>query len=98
MEELVFALGAHLTAVVQQRRPAPDPQLFLGSGKMEEVRDAVRASGADVVVVNGALKPGQVFSLQSFLGEGAQVFDRTRLILEIFRERAHSPEARLQVE
>src|SRR5438874_4814675 len=91
MEELVFALGADLAAVVRQRRSAPDPQLFLGSGKMEEVRDAVRATGADVVVVNGALKPGQVFSLQSFLGEGrAQVFDRTRLILEIFRERARS--------
>ena len=101
MEELVFALGAELFGVVQQRRPEPDPQLFLGRGKMEEVRDAVRAAGVEVVVVNGALKPGQVFGIQKWLsseGRSVEVYDRTRLILEIFKERARSPEARLQVE
>ena len=101
MEELVFALGAELFGVVLQKRPEPDPQLFLGRGKMEEVRDAVRGGGVEIVVVNGALKPGQVFSIQRwFSGDGrdVQVFDRTRLILEIFKERARSPEARLQVE
>jgi len=64
------------------------------------------AMGVDLVVVNGQLKPGQIFSLQRFLaapeGDGderaVEVYDRTRLILEIFRERARSPEARLQVE
>src|SRR5438876_2478093 len=98
MVELVRAVGADLAATVAQRRPQPDPQFFLGSGKMEEVRDMARATGAQLLVVNGQLKPGQVFGLQAFLGEGFEVFDRTRLILEIFRDRARSPEARLQVE
>lgn len=99
MEELVYALGAELAGTELQKRPQPDPQLFLGRGRMEEARDTARALGIQLVVVNGALKPGQIFSLQRFFGEPAvDVYDRTRLILEIFKERARSPEARLQVE
>jgi GTP-binding protein HflX len=115
MEELVFALGADLVATFHQRRPQPDPQLFLGRGRMEQVREQLRATDVDLVVVNGQLKPGQIFGMQRFLaaqGEGkreragerrdeagtVEVYDRTRLILEIFKERARSPEARLQVE
>lgn len=105
MEELIFALGADLVETVYQRRPQPDPQLYLGSGKIEEARRTRAAFGADLVVVNAALKPGQIFSLRQAFREGAgedadriEVYDRTRLILEIFRERARSPEARLQVE
>lgn len=106
MEELVFALGAELVGTVFQRRLQPDPQSFLGSGKLEEARETRRALGAGLVVVNAALKPGQIFGIQRFFNEGnrdgesaeVEVYDRTRLILEIFRERARSPEARLQVE
>ena len=105
MEELVFALGADLVATVYQRRPQPDPQLFLGSGKVEEARRTRSAFGAQLVIVNAALKPSQIFNLQQAFREGlgdeaehVEVYDRTRLILEIFRERARSPEARLQVE
>lgn len=107
LEELVFALGADLAGTIVQRRTPPDPVTYLGSGKLEDARAAQRAVGADLVVVNAALKPGQIFALQRFFadgasdgpeGDGVQVYDRTRLILEIFRERARSPEARLQVE
>ena len=105
MEELIFALGVDLAATVYQRRPQPDPQLFLGSGKVEEARRTRAAFGAQLVIVNSALKPSQIFNLQQAFREGAgdeaehiEVYDRTRLILEIFRERARSPEARLQVE
>ncbi|HUR68397.1 MAG TPA: GTPase HflX, partial [Candidatus Thermoplasmatota archaeon] len=104
LEELLFALGADLVASVLQKRGAPDPVTFLGTGKLQEARETQRALGADLVVVNAALKPGQIYSLQRFFSDGAQedspveVYDRTRLILEIFRERAQSPEARLQVE
>lgn len=105
MEELIFALGADLVATVYQRRPQPDPQLFLGSGKVEEARRTRAAFGAQLVIVNSALKPSQIFNLQQAFREGSgdeaehiEVYDRTRLILEIFRERARSPEARLQVE
>jgi GTP-binding protein HflX len=98
LEELAFALGVDVAATLLQKRAHHDPQLFLGSGKMLEAREAARAAGALLVLVNGALKPGQVFAIQSFMGEGVEVFDRTRLILEIFKDRARSPEARLQVE
>ena len=104
LEELLFALGLDLAGSVLQKRPSPDPVTYLGTGKLEEARSAQRALAADVVVVNAALKPGQIFSIQRYFSEGAsdggapEVYDRTRLILEIFRERARSPEARLQVE
>lgn len=112
MEELLRALGADLLGVCYQKRPSPDPQLFLGRGRTEDARDLLRQSGARLVVVNGHLKPGQIFNLQQFFddarGKGraaaasgagrVEVYDRTRLILEIFHERAQSPEARLQVE
>jgi GTP-binding protein HflX len=111
MEELLFALGVELAATVYQRRAQPDPQTYLGSGKLEEARETQRALGVDLVVVDAGLKAGQIFGLQRFFrdseGEGrregrhaiqVEVYDRTRLILEIFRERARSQEARLQVE
>ena len=113
LEELVFALGADVVGTVHQRRSPPDPVTYLGSGKLEDARATQRALGADLVVVNAALKPGQIFALQRFFADAAvgddaraegrgdvaiDVYDRTRLILEIFRERARSPEARLQVE
>ena len=71
MAELAYALSLDLVATVQQRRPQPDPQYFLGSGKMEDVRETTRALGAKLVLVNGALKAGQVFALQAFLGDEA---------------------------
>lgn len=114
LEELLFALGADLLGSVMQKRGQPDPVSYLGSGKLDDARATQRALGADLVVVNAALKPGQIFALQRFFtaeiagergstGErgsprGIEVYDRTRLILEIFRERARSQEARLQVE
>lgn len=103
MEELVFALGVDVAGTVLQRRLQPDPVTYLGSGKLEEARATQRALGAEIVIVNAALKPGQIFAIQRFFSDGAgettiEVYDRTRLILEIFRERARSPEARLQVE
>lgn len=109
MEELIFALGAELSGTVLQKRAQPDPQLYLGRGKAEEAAQAFVGMGADLVVVNAALKPSQIFNLQQLFTDEARsrgdrdvervdVYDRTRLILEIFRERARSPEARLQVE
>jgi GTP-binding protein HflX len=109
MEELIFALGADLAGTVIQKRAQPDPQLYLGRGKVEEAAQAFVGLGADLVIVNAALKASQIFNLQQVFTDEARsrgkrdvervdVYDRTRLILEIFRERARSPEARLQVE
>jgi len=93
---LAEALGLKVVSVEVQRRDAPDPRTFIGKGKTAEVRDKAKELGADLIIVNGELKPSQVHGLQS--ATGLEVYDRVRLILEIFTSRAASPEARLQVE
>ncbi|NIP34746.1 MAG: GTPase HflX [Thermoplasmata archaeon] len=79
-----------------QRRDRPDPRTYVGRGKVEEVGDAVKEVEADLVIVDDQLKPSQVHNVQSVVG--VEVFDRIRLILEIFTRRARSQEAKLQVE
>jgi GTP-binding protein HflX len=93
---LVESLGFDLVTTVVQRRDLPDPRMYVGRGKAEEVRDVVEELGADLVVVDDELKPSQVHNLQS--KTGVEVYDRIRLILEIFTRRARSQEAKLQVE
>ena len=93
---LVESLGFDLLDTIVQRRGMPDPRTYVGRGKAVEVRDAVEDLGADLVVVDDGLKPSQVHNLQSQVG--VDVYDRIRLILEIFTQRARSQEAKLQVE
>ncbi len=93
---LVNSLGFELLDTVVQRRDVPDPRSYLGRGKVEEVRDSAKELEADLLVVDDELKPSQVHNLQA--GAGVEVYDRIRLILEIFTRRARSQEAKLQVE
>jgi GTP-binding protein HflX len=93
---LVDALRFELLGTVIQRRDHPDPRSYVGRGKVEEVRDTARDLEADLVVVDDQLKPSQIHNLQS--GVSIEVYDRIRLILEIFTRRARSQEAKLQVE
>ena len=93
---LVLSAGASVEAVVQGRRAAPDPKLFAGSGKVQEIGEALRAHGADIVIFNHALSPGQQRNLERELQ--CMVIDRTALILDIFAQRARSHEGKLQVE
>ena len=93
---LVLSAGASVEAVVQGRRAAPDPKLFAGSGKVQEIGEALRAHGADIVIFNHALAPGQQRNLERELQ--CMVIDRTALILDIFAQRARSHEGKLQVE
>ncbi len=93
---LVETLDFELLDTIVQKRDRPDPRTYVGRGKAEEVRDLVEELEADLVVVDDELKPSQVHNLQS--GAGVDVFDRIRLILEIFTRRARSQEAKLQVE
>ena len=83
---------ARLTA----RRRSPDPALFVGSGKAEEIKGVVTEQGAHGVLFDQALSPAQQRNLERFLG--VPVADRTALILEIFAQRAQSHEGKLQVE
>ena len=99
MEEIIrLAESAGVTrhVVVQGRRQRPDAALFAGSGKVEEIRAAVESIDAGTVIFNHHLSPVQERNLEKKLECG--VMDRTRLILEIFAQRAKTHEGKLQVE
>ena len=81
---------------LQARRERPDPALFVGSGKAEEIGLRIKAADAGVVLFDVALTPAQQRNLERALD--ALVLDRTALILDIFGQRAKSREGRLQVE
>src|SRR6266702_2333507 len=90
------ARGAEVVDTLMQRRDRPDPATFLGKGKADEVRSVVRATGADTVIVDEELSPGQLRNLEELCG--CKVLDRTALIIDIFAQHAHSSEGKLQVE
>ena len=79
-----------------QQRGTPDPRSYVGKGKLEELKTAYEASGADVLLVDGELDPTQQRILENALE--ARVVDRTQLILDIFAQHAVSAEGKLQVE
>ena len=83
-------------ARVIARRKAPDPALFVGSGKADEIKALVEGHQAEAVLFDQALSPAQQRNLERHLG--VAVADRTMLILEIFAARAQSHEGKLQVE
>jgi len=93
---LVASAGIRARALVQGRRDRPDPAHFAGSGKVEEIKRVAREQHASLVVFNHMLSPVQERNLQNALG--CPVVDRTRLILDIFAQRAKSHEGKLQVE
>ena len=78
------------------KRRAPDPALFVGSGKAEEIRLLAQTHGAKEILFDQALSPAQQRNLERAIG--LPVNDRTLLILEIFAQRARSHEGKLQVE
>lgn len=94
--ELVRSAGGDPLATVTGSRQKPHPRFFVGTGKADEVREAVEAHGAGLVVVNHALTPSQERNLERHLK--CRVLDRVGLILDIFAQRAHSHEGKLQVE
>ncbi len=94
--ELAASAGAECVALITGRRQAPDPRLFVGSGKAEEIRAAVEESGAELALFDHSLSPSQERNLEAFLK--CRVVDRTGLILDIFAQRARSFEGKLQVE
>jgi GTP-binding protein HflX len=96
LRDLVSSAGAQPLAVVTGTRRAPDARLFVGQGKVEEVKAAVVETGADVVIFNHSLSPSQERNLERELE--CRVLDRTGLILDIFAQRARSFEGKLQVE
>jgi len=94
--DLARSAGASIAATITARLDRPNPSILIGTGKLEEVRAAADASEADLILVNHTLSPGQERNLERLLGR--RVIDRTGLILDIFAQRAHSHEGKLQVE
>ncbi len=94
--DLARSAGASIAATITARLDRPNPSTLIGSGKLDEIKAAADASGADLILVNHALSPGQERNLERFLER--RVIDRTGLILDIFAQRAHSHEGKLQVE
>ncbi|TSB18033.1 GTPase HflX [Streptomyces benahoarensis] len=92
---LAETAGALVLDGVIQRRDKPDPATYIGSGKALELRDIVLESGADTVVCDGELSPGQLIHLEDVVK--VKVVDRTALILDIFAQHAKSREGKAQV-
>jgi GTP-binding protein HflX len=94
--ELVISAGVEPVDIVTGSRKQPSPRFFVGDGKLEEIRAAVAAAEADVVLFNHSLSPSQERNIERELQ--CRVLDRTGVILDIFAQRARTHEGKLQVE
>lgn len=96
LARLVDTAGGTVVARVIQRREHPDPRLYVGAGKLEEIRGLVAELGATTVAIDDELSPVQARRMERLLD--IHVVDRTQVILDIFAGRAQTKEGRLQVE
>jgi GTP-binding protein HflX len=96
LARLAETAGSQVMDGLVQRRQKPDPATFIGSGKVDELHHAVEAAGADTVICDGELSPGQLRRLEDKLK--VKVIDRTALILDIFAQHARSRDGKAQVE
>ena len=92
---LAETAGSEVLEGMVQRRDKPDAGTYIGSGKAKELRDVVVATGADTVICDGELTPGQLNALEKAVK--VKVIDRTALILDIFAQHATSAEGKAQV-
>ncbi len=92
---LAETAGSQVLEGLIQRRDKPDPSTYIGSGKAQELREVVRATGADTVICDGELSPAQLTALEKAVK--VKVIDRTALILDIFAQHATSREGKAQV-
>jgi GTP-binding protein HflX len=93
---LAASAGVATRGLIGGRRQRPDPALFAGKGKVEEVARVLADTGANLAIFNHDLSPAQERNLERAIG--CRVVDRTSLILDIFAQRARSHEGKLQVE
>ncbi len=94
--ELAVSAGARIAGAVRYPDRSPDPKFFVGAGKADEIRAAVEAGGAEVVLFDRPLSPAQERNLERHVE--CRVLDRRALILDIFAQRASTFEGKLQVE
>lgn len=96
LQELAASAGAQVVSRVIQKKDAFDPATLLGSGRLREVADFVKANEIDVVIFDHELSPANQKNIENAME--TKVIDRTTLILDIFAQRARTSEGRLQVE
>lgn len=96
LKELVRAAGAEVVGELIQNRSSIDTATYLGSGKIEEIRNYAEGLNATMVVFNDELSGAQIKNIENIVGK--KIIDRTMIILDIFAQRARSKEGKLQVE
>ena len=96
LARLAETAGSVVLDALTQRRRNPDAGTYIGSGKVQELAEVVQMTGADTVICDGELSPGQLRNLEEQLK--VKVVDRTALILDIFAQHAKSKEGKAQVE
>ncbi|AIF52924.1 GTPase HflX [Pelosinus sp. UFO1] len=96
LEQLAETAGAEVLGMTWQKRERPDPALFIGKGKVQELNLLKQEKGANLIIFDDELSPAQQRNLEKQLN--TKVLDRAALILDICAQRAHSHEAKLQVE
>lgn len=94
--DLAVSAGLQIKDIVGGSRNAPHPRYFIGTGKADEIAQIVKDKAANVVLFNHRLSPAQERNLERLVE--CRVIDRTGLILDIFAQRAHTHEGKLQVE
>jgi len=97
LKELARSSGASVAAEILCHREKPSPDLFIGKGKFEELRQLVHQKKASLVIFNNDLTPTQLRNLEKGL-EDVRTIDRTQLILDIFARNARSVEGKVQIE
>lgn len=93
---LAGTAGARVVGQISQKKNRPDPRFFIGPGKITEVKEKALALGANLIIFDHELSPGQIRNVTEELN--LKVIDRTQLILDIFAQHAQSREGKLQVE
>jgi GTP-binding protein HflX len=96
LRNLTESLNYSIDKVFIQKRELPSSKYYVGDGKVREIAKYLQDNSVDLIIFNAKLKASQFFNLERILKKS--VYDRIRLILEIFNDRAYSREAKLQVE
>ena len=96
LEELANTAEAQVIGRMTQKRPSPDSATYIGSGRLEELKEFCEGNEIDLIIFDAELSPSQQYNVEKFTD--IRVIDRTTLILDIFAQRARSGEGKLQVE
>jgi len=96
LEELANTAEAQVIGRMTQKRPSPDSATYIGSGRLEELKEFCDSNEIDLIIFDAELSPSQQYNVEKFTD--IRVIDRTTLILDIFAQRARSGEGKLQVE